>query len=46
MERRKWCGESTLAEFIAIAQSLPGPASSQACLRSRYFSRGVGPDGL
>ncbi len=29
VERRKWCGESTLAEFIAIAQSLPGPASSQ-----------------
>ena len=29
VERRKWCGESTLAEIIAIAQSLPGPASSQ-----------------
>lgn len=29
VERRKWCSESTLAEIIAIAQSLPGPASSQ-----------------
>jgi chromate transporter len=29
VERRKWCGESTLAELIALAQSLPGPASSQ-----------------
>jgi chromate transporter len=27
--RRKWCSESTLAELIALAQSLPGPASSQ-----------------
>jgi len=29
VERRKWCSESTLAEIIAISQSLPGPASSQ-----------------
>jgi chromate transporter len=29
VERRKWCSESTLAEIIAIAQSIPGPASSQ-----------------
>jgi len=29
VERRKWCSEDTLAEIIAIAQSLPGPASSQ-----------------
>ena len=29
VERRKWCSESTLAEIIALAQSLPGPASSQ-----------------
>jgi len=29
VERRKWCGESELAEIIALAQSLPGPASSQ-----------------
>src|SRR5580704_14950018 len=29
VERRKWCSEETLAELIALAQSLPGPASSQ-----------------
>ena len=29
VERRKWCSEKMLAELIAIAQSLPGPASSQ-----------------
>lgn len=29
VERRRWCSESTLAEVIALAQSLPGPTSSQ-----------------
>ena len=29
VERRRWCGEERLAELIALAQSLPGPASSQ-----------------
>jgi chromate transporter len=29
VERRSWCSESRFAEFIALAQSLPGPASSQ-----------------
>ena len=29
VERRKWCSKSTMAEIIALAQSLPGPASSQ-----------------
>jgi chromate transporter len=29
VERRKWCGEATFAEIVAIAQSMPGPASSQ-----------------
>jgi chromate transporter len=29
VERRRWCSEGTLAELIALAQSLPGPASSQ-----------------
>jgi chromate transporter len=29
VERRKWCSQSTMAEIIALAQSLPGPASSQ-----------------
>jgi len=30
VERRKWCSASAMAEIIALAQSLPGPASSQA----------------
>ena len=29
VERRKWCEEETFAEIVAVAQSLPGPASSQ-----------------
>jgi chromate transporter len=29
VERRRWCSRETFAEIIAIAQSLPGPASSQ-----------------
>jgi chromate transporter len=29
VERRGWCSEETYAEIIAVAQSLPGPASSQ-----------------
>src|SRR5277367_6930672 len=29
VERRRWCSEATLAEIIAVAQTLPGPASSQ-----------------
>jgi len=29
VERRKWFSEGTMAELIALAQSLPGPASSQ-----------------
>jgi chromate transporter len=29
VERRKWCDEETFAEVVAIAQSMPGPASSQ-----------------
>ncbi len=29
VERRQWCSEGTMAEIIALAQSLPGPASSQ-----------------
>jgi chromate transporter len=29
VERRQWCSEETYAEIIAVAQSLPGPASSQ-----------------
>jgi chromate transporter len=29
VERRKWCNEETFAEIVALAQSMPGPASSQ-----------------
>jgi len=29
VERREWLSESTYAEIVALAQSLPGPASSQ-----------------
>lgn len=29
VERRRWCGEETFAEIVALAQSMPGPASSQ-----------------
>ena len=29
VERRKWCSEAVYAEIVALAQSLPGPASSQ-----------------
>lgn len=29
VQRRRWCSEAALAELIALAQSLPGPASSQ-----------------
>jgi chromate transporter len=29
VERRAWCSEETYAEIIAVAQSLPGPTSSQ-----------------
>jgi chromate transporter len=31
VERRAWCSEEIFAEIIAVAQSLPGPASSQVC---------------
>lgn len=29
VERRQWCEEQTFAEVVALAQSMPGPASSQ-----------------
>ena len=29
--QRKWCDEGSFAEIIALAQSLPGPSSSQVC---------------
>jgi chromate transporter len=41
VERRQWCTEDTFAELVALAQSLPGPASSQVAfalglLRARW----------
>ena len=41
VERRRWCTQETFAEIVALAQSLPGPASSQTCfslglLRARW----------
>jgi chromate transporter len=29
VERRRWCDEETFAELVGLAQSMPGPASSQ-----------------
>lgn len=29
VERRQWCEEGTFAELVGLAQSMPGPASSQ-----------------
>jgi chromate transporter len=29
VERRQWCDSETFAEIVALAQSMPGPASSQ-----------------
>lgn len=34
--QRRWCDEGGFAEIIALAQSLPGPSSSQVC-----FAMGV-----
>ena len=31
VHQRKWCDECRFAEMIALAQSLPGPSSSQVC---------------
>jgi chromate transporter len=40
--RRRWCSAQTYAEIVALAQSLPGPASSQVAfalglLRARWL---------
>lgn len=29
VERRRWCDQQTFGEIVALAQSMPGPASSQ-----------------
>jgi len=45
VERRKWCSSNTLAEIIALAQSLPGPASSQVSFALGILRAGL-PGGL
>src|ERR1700722_9381936 len=42
VDRRRWCSAQTYAEIVALAQSLPGPASSQVAfalglLRARWL---------
>ncbi len=41
VERRQWCTEESFAEIVALAQSMPGPASTQVAftlglLRARW----------
>ncbi len=43
--RRRWCSQETLAELIALAQSLPGPASSQVAFALGILRAGL-PGGL
>ena len=43
--RRRWCSQETLAELIALAQSLPGPASSQVAFALGILRGGL-PGGL
>lgn len=40
VERRGWCSEETYAEIIAVAQSLPGPASSQVAFSLGWLRGG------
>jgi len=40
VERRRWCDEATFAEIVAIAQSMPGPASSQVGFALGLFRAG------
>jgi chromate transporter len=40
VERRRWCSEEAYAEMIAVAQSLPGPASSQVAFSLGWLRGG------
>ena len=40
VSQRAWCDESTFAELLALAQSLPGPSSSQVCFGLGVFRAG------
>ena len=45
IDRRAWCSKETYAEIIALAQSLPGPASSQTGFALGLLRGGL-PGGL
>jgi chromate transporter len=45
IDRRAWCSRETYAEIIALAQSLPGPASSQTGFALGLLRGGL-PGGL
>ena len=42
VERRRWLDEATFADLLALAQSLPGPASSQLGMAIGYRRAGLG----
>lgn len=41
VERRRWLDEATFADLLALAQSLPGPASSQLGMAIGYRRAGI-----
>ena len=41
VERRRWLDEATFADLLALAQSLPGPASSQLGMSIGYRRAGL-----
>ena len=45
IDRRSWCSKETYAEIIALAQSIPGPASSQTGFALGLLRGGL-PGGL
>jgi chromate transporter len=42
VERRRWLDEATFADLLALAQSLPGPASSQLGMAIGHRRAGLG----
>ena len=45
VERRNWCSEQAFAELVALAQTIPGPASSQIGFAIGILRRGL-PGGI
>jgi chromate transporter len=41
VEKRRWLDEAHYADFVALCQFLPGPASSQVCFGIGFLQRGV-----